>query len=347
MSSGRILIIASCFVFFIILFSQCGEKPQPIIGRAYSGLLFGKPYTIDVVGDSTDYQSQFDSIIHVFQSLFDTNDPMSIVAQFNNLQDIKTGLNFVDSTLVFGVVFDVAKDLNRHTLGYFDPTVMPLKREWMIAKMSGKIEPNLDSLFEFVGFDEVRVDLIEREDSSGIPKSNLRKRDKRVELDFSDLAKATALDHIGDFLISKGVLQFKISYSRDIITHGMEVDELNVLPMGVTSDTNDLQIRLTNRAFSYTNTQDKQGLVDPTYGYPVENEMAYVGVIAPRLVEAKIFAQAFLIMGYEKAGEYYSENEDSKIHSYMFYRQDNALRSASTNGFDEAIIGTGIETPTE
>lgn len=347
MIPGRILVVVSILFLSIAVITGCGEKPKPIIGRAYKGLLFGKEYTIDVVGDSLDYQAQFDSITHLFEQLFDVNNPASLIAQYNRFDNSKKALEFVDSTLVFGLVYDIAQDLHNHTLDYYDPTVMPLKREWMVAKMSGKIEPNLDSLFEFVGFDGVRVDLFETNDTAGHTLSHLRKSDSRIELDFSDLAQACALDHIGDFLVSKNVSQFNITYGRDVITHGMEVDDLNIMPMGVTSDTSDLKIRLLNSAFSYTNTQDKVGLVDPTYGYPVDNEMAYVGVIAPRLAEAKIFAQAFLIMGKEKAVEYYTGNEDSKIHSYMFYKEGDVLTSASTNGFDNAIIGTNNEQAAE
>jgi len=64
------------------------------------------------------------------------------------------------------------------------------------------------------------------------------------------------------FLKKRNALQFKITYERDVIAHGLEVDELNVIPMGVTSDTSDIKIRLLDAAFSYTNTQDKNGLVD-------------------------------------------------------------------------------------
>ncbi len=343
MNSGRVLVIVYIFLLFGITFSSCGEKSKPLIGRGYNGLLFGKPYSVDVVGDSTDYQIQFDSITGVFEKLFDSNNPNSLVNGFNSFTDVGKAFEFKDSTLIFGLVFDVTRDLNRKTLQYFDPTMMPLKREWMVAKMMGRPEPNLDSLFEFVGFDGVKIDLVENLDGS----SYLRKKDKRSELDLTDVAKAIALDHIADFLRSKNADQFRISYGRDVITHGFDVDTLNVLPMGVTSDASDLKIRMHDAAFSYTNVQDKQSMVDPTYGYPVDNEMAYVGVVAPTLAEAKIFAQSFLIMGIEKASEYYNANEDSKINSYMFYQRNDSLTSASTNGFDALIIGTGIDNPAE
>lgn len=329
-------LVAALLFILILVCSACTDKPQPIIGRNYTGVLFGKPYTIDVIGDSTDYQPQFDAIINNFQKLFDSNNPESTISQFNQLSKEARSLNFKDTSLVFPIVFDLAKELNKRTMKYYDPTVMPLKREWMVAKMAG-VTANLDSLFQFVGFDG-KIDMIEVQDSIF-----LRKEDNRTELDFTDLAQALALDHIADFLREKGVLQFKITNERDVIAHGMEIDDLTIIPMGVTSDTTDLKIRLMQSAFTYSNVQDKMSMVDAVYGYPVENEMAYVGVIAPTLAEAKIFSRAFMVMGVEKAAEYYEANEDSKIHSYMFYKDGELLRNASTNGFDNSIVGTTLQ----
>ncbi len=339
MKSRGYLVSIFCALIASILFTSCKEKTKPINGRLYQGLLFGKAYTLDVIGDTTNYQMQIDSITHNFQQLFDVNNPQSIVARYNQFTTIDSAFTFRDTTKVFAIVYDVCRDLYQQTMQYYDPTVMPLKRAWMVAKMQGRTEVNLDSLFEFVGFDEVRTDFLEMEDGQDV----LRKTDPRIELDLAPIAQAIAMDHIADFLKSKGVLQFRLQYDRDVITHGYEVDSLNIIAMGITSDSADLKIRMHDAAFSYTNVQDKQRLVDPTNGYPVENEMAYVAVTAPSMAQAKIFAEAFLIMGIEKAGEYYSNHEDSRIHSYMFYRQDETLHNASTNGFDALIIGTNLQ----
>ena len=55
-------------LFVIVLagtMSACTEKPEskPLIGRYYTGVLFSKPYSIDVVGDSSDYTASMDSVI--------------------------------------------------------------------------------------------------------------------------------------------------------------------------------------------------------------------------------------------------------------------------------------------
>ena len=80
------------------------------------------------------------------------------------------------------------------------------------------------------------------------------------------------------------------------------------------------------------------GMIDPTYGYPVSNEMVFVSVAAPSLVEAEIFSEAFMIMGLEKASDYYMKNEQSRIESFMLYEIDEQLQSASTEGFDRIML---------
>jgi hypothetical protein len=45
-----------------------------------------------------------------------------------------------------------------------------------------------------------------------------------------------------------------------------------------------------------------------------------------------------MIMGLEKAMEYYGNNETSKIESFMFYGKQEMLQSASTEGFDRLML---------
>jgi thiamine biosynthesis lipoprotein ApbE len=228
---------------------------------------------------------------------------------------------------------------------YYDPTGAPLKRAWLLTKSRGEVEPNLDSLFDFVGFDhsakgKVLIDLNElTSDGYTYTKSQIRKTDPRVELDFSTMAGASALDQISTYLTDKGVAQFRIKYGRSVICGGKPVvDTLHMVPMGIGYDTADQYLRLTGAAYAARTAQDKMGMIDPTYGYPVNNEMVFAGVAAPTLVEAEVFSEAFIIMGLERASEYYSNNEQSRIESFMLYERDKQLQSASTEGFDRLML---------
>lgn len=326
---------------------SCKNKPAevPMVGRYYTGVLFGKPYAIDVVGDSADYRASIDSIVLVYESLFNTLDPNSLLARINSYSSRDSMFTFVDSTHAFGLVYDWAKDLHRNTLQYFDPTIAPLKRAWLVTKSRGELEPNLDSLYAFVGFDhsakgEVLIDLNElTSDGYTYTKSQIRKTDARVELDFTTMAGAAALDAVGAFFTERGVSQFRIKYGRSVICGGKPiVDTLHVVPMGIGYDTADQYLRLTTAAYASRTAQDKMGMIDPTYGYPVSNEMVFVGVAAPTLVEAEVFSEAFIIMGLDRASDYYTRNEQSRIESFMLYEREEQLQSASTEGFDRMML---------
>jgi thiamine biosynthesis lipoprotein ApbE len=286
----------------IALAVACSKHSNPIPGRFYTGMLFGKAYTIDAVGDSTDYQFQIDSIIRAFESNFNVFDPNSTISRYNSFSRRDTVFAFYDSTRAFGLVYDLAKDLNFHTMQYYDPTMNPVKRAWMVARSSGAPEPNLDSLYDFVGFDGSKMDLNEiTTNGYEYKESQMRKSDPRLESDFTSLAAAMALDHIGDFFKSVGLKQFRIKYGNQTIAYGNVVDSLNIIPLGVSSDSSDQYIRLRNRAFSSKNTSDKSLMIDPTYGYPADNELVYVAVGAPTLAEAEVFSEAFLIRKTRKA----------------------------------------------
>jgi thiamine biosynthesis lipoprotein len=347
MNSSRITAYVLLFALAVLVFAACSEKPKevPLTGRYYAGILLGKPYSIDVVGDSTDYRASLDSILAIYESLFNAQDPNSIISKINAHADAKSVFTFEDSTRVFGLLYDGLRDLHRYTMQYYDPTTAPLKRAWLLTKSRGELEPNIDSLYEFIGFErsakgDVLIDLNElTTDGYRYEKSEIRKTDSRVELDFSTVAAAAALDAIGAFLTEREVGQFRISFGRSVICGGSSmVDTLQIVPMGIGYDTADQYIRLTAGAYAVRTAHDKLGMIDPTYGYPVSNEMVLVAIAAPSLVEAEVFSEAFMIMGLDRASDYYTKHEDSKIQSFMLYEKDEQLQSASTEGFDRIML---------
>lgn len=312
------------------------------MGRFYSGVFLGVPYSVDVVGDSTDYQQAIDSILGNFERAFDLQKPTSILSLYNKHTATDSAFVFYDTTRVFGIVYDLAKELNRRTNQYYDPTTNPIKREWFRVKLAGKgEEPNLDSLYNFVLFDGAKIDLNEVEgDNHVYLRSQLRKADRRIEADFTGIASAYALDQVGEYLKAKNVKQFRISRGAQLICYGNAVDSLNLQLLGLSGTDQDPKIRLVNRSFCYKTFTDKAGMVDVTYGYPVDNELVYVGVSARTLVESEVFSEAFMIMGYENAGTWYQDenNQNSDVQSLIMFKAGDEIRSASTEGFDIMFV---------
>jgi thiamine biosynthesis lipoprotein ApbE len=327
---------------WVALFSffACKEKKKPIQGKEYSGVFFGQPYTISVIGDTNDYRPQIDSVLYTAEYAFNLADTNSLISRFNRFKRTDSSFVFQDSSLFFGLVYSLATDLNAKTKQFYDPSTTPIKREWMIVSFTKKsLEPNLDSLYQFVGFDASKIDLNEvYTDDHRYVQSNLRKSDPRTELDFSSVAMAYGLQCVADFFATKGIAHYNIHCGNHTINHGALVDSLTTVPLGISQDANDQRIRLLDGAFTFKTVVEKRGMIDPTYGYPVDNELVYVGVYAKSLAEAEAFSEAFMIMGFDQASKWYEENQDSNIHSFMLIQRGDSITSASTVGFDELLL---------
>ncbi len=332
------------FIGFIILVCSCSKKNASFQGRQYTGTILGKSYSIDVVGDTLDLADQIDSLNLLFAKNFNPYSPNSVIGRLNAYKSTDSSFAFYDSTLLFGIVFDLAKEGNRKSKTSWDPTLNPIRREWYSRSFSGVGgEPNLDSLFQFVGFND-NFDLNEiHDDSNKYVKSLIRKKDPRSELDLTSIAVAYWADAISSLLSSLGATQYRINVDYLTVCHGAIIDSLNIVRMNITTDTADKSIRLINGAFSYKTAKEKRNMIDPSYGYPVDNEMLYAAVASSRAVDAEIFSEAFLIMGIEQAFVWYEENEDTNIHSWVFYKNENEISSASTEGFNEMIISKVAE----
>jgi thiamine biosynthesis lipoprotein ApbE len=81
-------------------------------------------------------------------------------------------------------------------------------------------------------------------------------------------------------------------------------------------------------------------MLDPTYGYPPDNEFVFVGVSAPTMWQSEVFAETFMIMGLNQASQWYDveDNMNSDIQSFTLIKRDDAITSASTEGFDAMIV---------
>ena len=328
-----------CILCVSIVFA-CKEKRQPLIGKEYTGVFLGKPYVISVVGDTTNYRFQIDSIIGIAEYAFNVADSNSVLARFNRFKETNQAFVFRDSAMFFGLVFDLAKDLSNKAGQFYDPTTNPIKKEWMVIQFNrSALEPNLDSLFKFVGFHNSVVDLNEVYDENQIyTQSILRKSDPRVELDLNNFALAYGLQCIADFFRSKGLAHYHIHCENYTFNHGALLDSLTQVPFGLTNDVNDQKIRLLDGAFVYKTPLQKQSMLDPTYGYPVDNEVVYVGVVSKSLAESEVYSESFMIMGYEQCGSWYEQNPDANVQSFVWFKNGDTLRSASTEGFDQMII---------
>ena len=102
--------------------------------------------------------------------------------------------------------------VNRESGGAFDPTVMPLVNAWGFGYKSGTLptRSQLDSILGFVGMDKL-----------ALHGDTLVKRDPRVMLDFSSIAKGMACDEIGRMLTRNGARNWLVEIGGEVMASGV------------------------------------------------------------------------------------------------------------------------------
>ena len=144
------------------------------------------------------------------------------------------------------------------------------------------------------------------------------KKDKRLMLDCSSIAKGYGSDIVARFLQKRGVKNYMVEIGGEIVTKGISPKRVP-WKIGVTRPVDDslsvskeLQsvINVTDKAmatsgnyrnFYYKNGKKYAHTIDPHTGYPVQHNILSATVIADNCATADAYATAFMVMGLEKA----------------------------------------------
>lgn len=266
-----------------------------------TGFIFGTVYNITYQSDS----DLNDGIVNELQKVDNSLSPFnknSIISHINRNEDIKLNAMFTD-------VFTLAESVSKETNGAFDITVAPLVNEWGFGFKKG-VEPTrhvIDSLKHLVGYQKVSL-------VNGV----IHKKDSRLMLDCSAIAKGYGSDVAARYLESKGVNNFMVEIGGEIVTRGINQKRLP-WKIGVTKPTDDslntnteiqTVINVTNTAMAtsgnYRNFYYKGGkkyahTIDPKTGYPVQHNILSSTVLAKNCATADAYATSFMVLGLEKS----------------------------------------------
>lgn len=266
-----------------------------------SGMVFGTTYNITYQCDSNLHNSIIRELEKVDEALSPFN-KKSVITAVNNNHDIEVNDMFAD-------VFLLAQKISDDTSGDFDITVAPLVNAWGFGFKNGKqpTKHNIDSLKNIIGYKKVRLE-----------GRKVVKKDKRLMLDCSSIAKGYGSDVVARFLQKRGVKNYMVEIGGEIVTKGISPKRVP-WKIGVTRPVDDslsvskeLQsvINVTDKAmatsgnyrnFYYKNGKKYAHTIDPHTGYPVQHNILSATVIADNCATADAYATAFMVMGLEKA----------------------------------------------
>lgn len=297
------------------------HKPHTAPFQKDEGMVFGTLWHATYQCDSSLQHSIMEALNEVDGSLSMFN-PNSTLSHINKGESEET-----DELL--RIVFTQAQQISKATDGCFDVTVAPLVNAWGFGFKNGELpnQQQVDSLLQFVGWEGVELD-----------GNRMVKRDERMVLDFSAIAKGFGVDQVASLFLSKGIENFMIEIGGEIVVHGTNPSGKN-WNIGVNkpiedneNQKNEIQttLQLTNCAMAtsgnYRNfyiSEDGRKLahtIDPKTGYPVQHSILSSTIIAPTCSMADAFATAFMVMGLDKAKQVLEQHPELK--AYFIYSDE-------------------------
>ena len=265
------------------------------------GFIFGTVYHITYQNDNNlkqDIEAELDKV----NKTFSTFDSTSIISLINQNKPVKINDMFAE-------IFDLSEEISTETEGTFDITVAPIVNVWGFGFKSGQkpTKEKIDSLRLLVGYNKVKL-----------YENGVKKKNPKIMLDCSAVAKGYGSDIVARYLREQGVKNFMVEIGGEIVTSGLSENRLP-WKIGVTKPSDNKTdmnqevetiLNVTDKAMAtsgnYRNFYYKGGkkyahTIDPKTGYPVQHSLLSATVLAKNCATADAYATSFMVMGVEKA----------------------------------------------
>lgn len=243
-----------------------------------------------------------DSLMTVFNKSVSTFISDSEISTFNKTHSLHYTSPF------FYPVLKKSAEVTKASGGAFDPTVMPLVNAWGFgpAKALNPDSAQVDSIRQFVGFDHLMFNA-----------DSVWKKDPRVQLDFSALAKGYGVDLVGQMFRQKGIENFLVEIGGEVVAHGKNIGTHHAWRVGILDPNttpeeihylvdvsmNNDAVATSGNYFNYriVNGRKFSHEIDPSLGYPIQRTVLSASVFTSDCMTADAWATAFMVMGFDRA----------------------------------------------
>ena len=277
-----------------------------------------------------------DGILEAFETVnqsMNTYDRESAISRFNALPADQP----MEMDWDFTYVFNEARHLSELTGGAYDVTVSPLVELWGFGPSGPADRPSADRIamvLEAVGLDQLLWQPETR---------TLVKRDPRVALELSSIAKGYGVDLAADTLDELGVRNYMLEVGGELQLRGLsprgdswriavERPELGQGGIQAAVQVTDAGVATSG---DYRNFYEHEGqryshLIDPRTGYPITHDLVSVTVIHPSTALADAWATALCVLGSDAA---LALAEQQKLAVYLVRREGDALTASWSSYF--------------
>ena len=285
-------------------------RPEPPVEELHmSGRTMGTTYSVKYRPTQNTptlkaMQIEVDTLLAEINHTMSTYDPESELSRFNRMRTT----DWVSASASLHAVLKTALEIGAQSEGAFDITVGPLVNLWGFGP---EVHPDRIPL---------ETDIAAARTRSGLDKVTLsetqqalRKHRPDVFLDLSGIAKGYGVDQVAELLTEHGIEHYMVEIGGEIRVRGLKnhdtpwriaiekplPGERSVHTMLALSD-----IALATSG-NYRNFFEIAGrryshTIDPTTGWPVDNHLVSVTVLADTSMRADAWATAFQVLGPER-----------------------------------------------
>ncbi len=240
-------------------------------------------------------------------------------------------------------VVALALEINAQTDGAFDVTVGPLVDLWGFGPQRRPAqlptEADIARTLEFVGSDKLEARLA--------PPA-LRKLAGGLRVDLSAIAKGHGVDRVAGVLEGLGIDAYFVEIGGEVRTQGRRLDG-EAWRVGIEKPAEGERavqnaVGLYDQALAtsgnYRNFYEQDGkrinhFIDPKTGFPVENDLVSVSVIADNCALADALATGLMASGYDKSLRI---AEIHNLAAMMIVKKNGGLEVMATAQFEKLIL---------
>ncbi len=222
--------------------------------------------------------------------------PESLISRIN----AEAGRNWVEVDPETDALLNLCHDLIFFTRGVFDPTALPLIRLWN-WKASPPAPPGAEAVqaaLELVGWRKVQ----RRQGAIFLPRPGMC-------LDLGGIGKEYAVDRVMTMALERGIKDVMVDFGQDVRAHGKSPGkpawhiglEDGRIPGRCWNG-----VAVTNHAVATSGDYNRHfihagrrygHIIDPRHGYPVDNGLLSVSVIAPTCTMAGLLSTTAFVLG--------------------------------------------------
>ena len=289
----------------VALISSCSSVPEikHLHGQTM-GTYYSISYTIPLKNKSTHITSQeIEDKLNQLENIFSTWKSSSEISKFNKYKTNSWFKVSQETMHVIKTALAICKQTNRA----FDISIAPLIKLWGFQKTPMPPVPSKKSIKK--ALKQVNCNKLVAHKTQ-----NKIKKQSKIKLDVSGIAKGYAVDQIAQWLLSNNIKDFLVDIGGELKVSGKHPKRKNGWKVGIESPKLNSQeannpnytFLLSNNALAtsgdYRNYRIIKGkrhshIIDPKTGWPLQSNLSSVSVIASSTMRADAYATAISVMG--------------------------------------------------